>query len=205
MGRYYDLIASTWAKPITQVEGIACTNSTDGFATLANQTPQSGYVYPSATPGHLWFFNADVGTDGLPDAAAYYRAQGKIEDSIGAWRAMSADLLDDRDLQAVRPFATTLDSAYVSGSSISTVAAPSVGMALQVPLTAGGFGTSRQVTAVTGSGPYTVTLSGTVGGEAASANTVREAPGDGVHPSGVVHRDVLAAEIVAWKSRRGFV
>lgn len=204
MGRYYDLLASTWGKPVTQIEGIPASTSTDGWATLANQTPNSGKGFPTANLGHMWTFNADVGSDGLHDATRHYRTAGKIEDSIGAWRAINS-ANDDRDLWPPEAFATTLAGAYVSGNTIVTAAAPEVGSWVAVQLDTLAWSAARQVTAVTGSGPYTVTLSGTLASGAAIGKPVRNTPGDGLHPSTPIHRDRLAPEIAAWKARRGWV
>lgn len=205
---FYDLLA-LWGKPITQIECLAAVTSGDGYATVAGQTPQTGYTFGSVDAGHSWPFNADVGgASGLGDAAAYYRASGKIIGSIAPWRYGSADTTTNRDKWPVRPFSTTLAAAYVAGAtSISTVASPTVGQMITVQLDGGAYGTSRDVTAVSGAGPYTVTLNGSLHASTAAAagNTVREVWGDNIHPSGLVHRDVLAQSIIDWKVARGWV
>jgi len=204
MDTYFDLLASTFGKPVYQIEGLPATSSSDGFATVANQTPTSGYAAAGATQGHLWAFNADVGgADGLGDAAAYYRASGKIAGSIAPWRLTSADTTTGRDKWAVRPFATTLASAYASGNDIILTAAPDIGAAINMNQNTGGFGTLRTVTAVSGTGPFTVTLSGAPGTAANAGNAVQEAWGDGIHPSGTVHA-VLAQSIIDYKVTRGW-
>lgn len=210
MGRYYDLIKARWGKPITQIEGLPGTTSSDGFQTVVNQTGASGKAYPSANTGHMWYFNGDVGTDGNPDGALFYRANGYIEDSIGAWRYGAADLTTNRDKWVVRPFTTTLAAAAAqNATSLSLTASPPIGSTLYIAQAAGGFSpTGRNVKTVTGSGPFTVTFDATpvpgVGGANISA-VVQEAASEGLHPSAVMHRDVLVTAVTDWKVRRGWV
>jgi hypothetical protein len=204
---FVDFYGLLWSKPITQIECLPAVTSSNGYADVGGQTPQSGYNYGgSGTDVQAWDFNADVGgVDGLGDASAYYRAGGYIIGSIAPWRYSSVDTSTQRDLWPVRPYSSTLSSAYVSGGTIVTTDAPSLGMALAVLLDSGSYGTLRDVTAVTGSGPYTVTLTGSLGGAAAAGKTVREVWGDNIHPSGLVHRDVLQSAITDWKVARGWV
>jgi hypothetical protein len=208
--RYYNLLKSTFNKPITQIEGLPGVTSSDGFQTVGNQTAASGKGYPTASAGDMWTFNADVGTDGVPDAADYYRANGFIEDSIGAWRYVSADLTTNRHRWAVRSFTTTLAaSAAQNATSVSMTAAPTVGMTLYIAQAGGGFSAvGRNVKSVTGSGPYTVGFDATPISDAAGANNgavVQESASEGLHPSAIVHRDVLSVAITDWKTRRGWV
>lgn len=203
MSGYFDVL-KLYGKPIVQIEGFSSTTSTDGYATTANQTPQTGFDYASVDVGHLWPFNTDVGgADGLGDAAAYFRANGYITDSIAPWRYVAADLTTGRDIYAVRPFNTTLQTAYASGSSIIVNGAITAGMQVYMEQDAGGYGAGRDVNSVTGSGPYTAALNASPGTAAAIGRAVRDAWGDGVHPGPLVHRDVLAASIVDWKAARG--
>ena len=205
MVTFFDLLASEFGRPVYQVEGLPSVDSSDGFATVVNQAPKSGYVAAGATQGHLWAFNADVGgTDGLGDATAYYRANDKIAGSIAPWRLTSANTTTDRDKYAVRAFLTTLASAYISGNTVSLANPPDVGVALNMAQDAGGFGTPVTVASVSGTGPYSVTLSSSPGTASASGNAVLEAFGDTLHPSGVVH-DVLSGSIVSYKVARGWI
>lgn len=205
MSDYFDLLNTTYGKPVTQIESLSSTSSTDGYATLANMSPTNGFAYGSSNNGHAWPFNADVGgPDGLGDPAAYYRANGKIVGSIAPWRYVAADLANDRDIYPVQSFTTTLAGAYVSGSSITTTDAPTLGTDINVHLDNGSWSNPVVVTVVSGTGPYTVSVSSALGSAAAAGNTVRGVWGDGVHPSSVYHRDILAQSIIDWKISRGW-
>lgn len=208
MNEFYDLLASRFGKPVTQVECLAKTQSTDGYSTLANQTPITGATYPvldsSITYG-LWSFNADVGgADGLGDASAYYRANNKIVDSIAPWRLIAADLANNRDIAAIEPTVTTVATAYSSGTTLVTTAALNVGASVNVLLDSGSWSAIRNVNSITGTGPFTVTLDGALGGAAAVSRAVQEVWGDGVHPSAAKHA-VLQSAIVSWKQARGYL
>lgn len=204
MGRYFDLIATKFGKPITQIEGIPHTTSTDAWQTVANQTEANGKSAASTNLGHMWTFNADVGgVGGLGSPAAHYRAARKITDSIAPWRLMSADLTTNRGKLAVRPFGTTLAAAYVSGSVITTIAAPAPGSFVSMMQDSGTSGTARAVITVTGTGPYTVTVNGSLGTAASVGNVVKEVGGDGLHPSTPVYIE-LSQAIIDWKRKRGF-
>lgn len=203
METYFSLITTEWGKPITQVEILARPTSTDGYATLVNQSVSISADYPTGT---LWLFNADMGgANGLGDPAAYFRAGGYIEDSIAPWRYGSYDLINERDKLAIRPFSTTVASAYTSGSTISLTAAPTLGEALAIGNTSPFY---CYVTAVTGSGPYTVSFVQTGSTKAISAGeTARAVPHDssGLHPSPLAEVAIYAAAIVDWKIARGWV
>ena len=108
------------------------------------------------------------------------------------------------DQQSWFPFATTLASAYVSGTTLSTVAAPALGEQIVVERDGGTYSVARDVTAVSGAGPYTVTLNGQLGSAAAAGKAVRAAWGDSIHPSGPLHADVLPQPIIDWKVSRGW-
>lgn len=204
MSRYYDLLNTTYGKPITQVEGLAATLSTDGFATLANQTPQGGYTYPTASPSAIFYFNTDVGgVDGLSGSSAYYRTNAKIADSIPAWRYVSADTANDRDLYPVRPFSTTLASAYVSGTTVVLTDAPAVNEMVNMLQDSGTYGPPRVVASVTGTGPYTVVLDASPGTAAAAGKNIRAVWGDGIHPAPPLHT-LLVQSLVDWKIARGW-
>ncbi|EGD60421.1 hypothetical protein Y88_0069 [Novosphingobium nitrogenifigens DSM 19370] len=210
MGRYYTLLKSLFGKPITQIEGLPGTTTSNGFQTVAGETPASGKGYPTTSHGDMWFFNADVGIDGIPDPSTYYRTNGYIEDSVGAWRYASADLASNRPLWALRSFTTTLAAAAAqNATSVSMTAAPTVGATLYIQASDGTWSSiGRNVKTVSGSGPYTVTFDGTpisasVG--AASGAVVQEAPSEGLHPSALLHRNVLVQSMIDWKTRRGWI
>jgi hypothetical protein len=207
MGRYFGILQTNFpSKPIYQVECLPAVASTDGYQTLANQSAQTGYAFPTANLGHAWTFNADVGgADGLGDPAAYYRANNFIAGSIAPWRLSSADLANDRDLFAIRPFTTTLTSAYVSGNSIVCADAPTVGEIINMQQDAGGFGGLRVVLTVTGTGPFTVGLSGSAGTAAAIGRTVKATATDTIHPSPILHNGVLRTSLINWKTSMGYV
>lgn len=208
MNEFYDLLATRFGKPVTQVECLAKTQSTDGYSTLGNETPIFGATYPvvdSSIDYGLWSFNADVGgPDGLGDASAYYRVNNKIADSIAPWRLIAADLANNRDIVAIETTVTTVATAYASGTTLVTTAALNPGASVNVLLDSGSWSAIRNVLTVTGTGPFTVTLDGALGGAAAVGRAVQEVWGDGVHPSAAKHA-VLQNSVVAWKQARGFV
>lgn len=203
METYFNLITAEWGKPITQVEILEKPTSTDGYATLANQSVVASADYPTGT---LWLFNADVGgPDGLGDPTAYFRAGGFIEDSIAPWRYSSYDTGNNRDKLAIRPFSTTVASAYTSGSTIVLTDAPTVGAALAIGTTGIFY---AYVTAVTGSGPYTVTfVNMSATSSKAVGQNVHEIAHDasGLHPSPLLHKTVYPQSVIDWKIRRGWI
>lgn len=210
MARYYTLLKTLFGKPITQLEGLPADSTTDGFQTVGNQTGSSGKVYPSSDPGTMWYFNGDLGINGVPDPNGYYRAGGYIEDSFAPWLYVSADTGANRGKWAVRPFKTTLAAAAAqNATSVSMTAAPSVGMTIYIAQADGTYSTTgRNVKSVTGSGPYTVTFDSTpisASTGASSGAVVQESGSEGLHPSPVVHRDVLVPAVTDWKTRRGWV
>lgn len=211
MQTYLSVIRSDSGKPVTQVELLAKAASTDGYATLANQTASAqdsynGGVLGSSNP--RWSLNAAIGTNGQPDASATLRAGGYIQDSFAPWLYGSYDTGSNRDRLSLRPFATTLAAAAVqNATSFSMTAAPSVGECINIQ-TATGFADGH-VLAVTGSGPYTVTMvmlsQVPSGGAAAGAAVHAELHAqDGTHPGTPGHRDVYAQAVTAWKARRGW-
>lgn len=203
-GRYFDLLKANYAKPISQMAGLPAGSSTDGFQTLANQSAASGKNYPASTNGGMWAFNDDL-------ASGWYVSNGYIEDAlVGNWPLISYDTGANRDKTKIHPFSTTLAAAAASNAtSISTTTAPDVGRILFCQLDNGSYSSNGVVaTAVTGTGPFTVTLSGTpftsprtgpAGGRVQAAYT------EGLHPSPLTHRDVLAQSVVDWKTAKGFV
>lgn len=201
MEQYFDLMQSEWGKPITQTELLPKPTSTDGFATLANQSNDSNNIYPT---GQRWLLNADIGgADGLGDPASHFRARGDIIGSFAPWRASAYDLAGNRDKLAIRPFSTTLASAYSSGNSLVTTASPPVGEIIVV-----NAAWAATVNSVTGSGPYTVSITPHGSTSAAPlAAAVQAAAHDfaGLHPSSVAHQTLYMPAVVAWKQSRGWV
>lgn len=203
MQAYYELMTAEWGKPITQAELLALPVSSDGYATLENQTPSGPNTYPT---GQRWLLNAAIGTDGEADPAATLRAGGWIADSFAAWPLGSHDMGSNRDKLKLLPFATTLVAAAAQGAtSFSMNAAPAAGQYLSL----GGQSAFGIVTAVSGSGPYMATLSMTTtvpaGGLAEGAGvrtTLHDATG--THPGVEGHRDIYAPAVIAWKQRRGW-
>lgn len=209
LGYYRDMYAlfraalGDAAMPVIQIEGLCNSTSSNNFADLAGQTPvNAANTYPS---GLLWQFNeAAGGADGLGDAAATLRADGSIQDSIGAWRYGSYDTGSNRDKWKVLPFASTMAAAWSSGSP-SLAAAPAIGDYLS-------FANGQErglVTGVSGSGPYTATMAmftGAISPTVASGSAVNAVmSGDGVHPGSYAHKNVLHQSIIDWKTARGHV
>lgn len=206
MQTYLAILKAEWSKPITQVELLAKAQTTDGFATLANETVLTQDAYPA---GQRWQLNAAIGTNGLPDPAATLRASGHIQDSFAPWLDGSYDTGSNRDKLRLLPFNTTLAaSAVQNAASFSMTAAPTVGAYLNIAYT-GGYADGHVLT-VTGAGPYTVAMIMTsqVGVSGApSGAVVREQfhALDGTHPGGPAHRDTYGGiSTVAWKQRRGW-
>ncbi|MDG5489257.1 hypothetical protein NYR55_11590 [Sphingomonas sp. BGYR3] len=187
--------------PVTQVEMIALPASTDGYATLANQTPTAPNTYPT---GVRWQVNEAIGgPDGLGSPSAELRADGSIRGSFAPWRYGSADTAADRDLLPVQSFTTTVAAAYGGSGNITLTDAPLVGHYLAVGGAAFHYGV---VTSVTGTGPYVVGIIWQ-GGQAAKAvgNPVRAtAHGSGLHP-GPFHHAIMAQAVIDWKISRGWV
>lgn len=205
MAAYYDLLNSSYGKPITQIESLSSTSSTDGYTTTTNQSPTTGFAYGASNLGYAWPFNADVGgPNGLGDPTAYYRANGYIMGSIAPWRYVALDLADDRDIYPVQAFNTTLAADYVSGSSLSLTASPPLGAAINVNRDSGTWSTPVIVTSISGTGPYTVGVSSALGSAAAAGKAVRAVWGDNVHPSVPTHV-ILSQSIIDWKISRGWV
>ena len=211
MTAYFQMLKDEFAKPIYVVEGIANSTSTDGYQTVANQTGAVGCVYNSGgANGDLWTYNADVGgPDGLGDPTAYFRAQGLIAGSFAPWRQGSADSGANRDKLSImnRSYASTVASAYASGTTVTLTDAPSIGDVVNIRKNDGGF-FSVLISTVTGAGPYTCTFInlGTIGA-ASAGNVVRasEHDGAGLHPSPIAHYAVYRPAVIAWKQLRGFV
>lgn len=206
----YTLWRTTLNKPtlpVMQTEMLPYPSSSDGFNSLANQAGSTASaVYPT---GARWTTNAAIGgPDGLGDPAATLRADGSIQSSVGLWRASAYDLTTNRDKLKVRSFSTTLAAAWTTGASLSMTDAPTVGMYLSVFDATQGTETVL-VTAVTGSGPYTVTVNHNTqplpGGGMPSGSAVRDTwHGGGLHPGPNAHSDYKAM-IVGWKIAQGWV
>lgn len=205
MQAYYTLMRTEWGKPIIQAELLAKATTTDGFATLGNQVNQSQDAYPA---GQRWLLNAAIGTDGVADPAAALRASGHIDGSFAAWPYGSYDSGANRGKLKLKTFTTTLAaSAAQNAVSFSMTAAPTVGDYLNI-VTAAGFADGH-VTAVTGSGPYAVTMNMTsvvgVGGAPSGAVVHAQAHAlDGTHPGLIAHRDDYPQAVTAWKTARGW-
>lgn len=191
----YRLLFSVWRDavgtaetPCYQAEMLPYPSSTDGFATLVNQTVPANFTYPT---GVRWQINADIGgADGLGDAAANLRADDTIQGSFAPWRISAADLDDDRDKLSVRAFNTTLAADYSGSGSLSLTAAPPVGDYLS--LVGGGNTAGFIVTSVTGSGPFSVTGvffngNGTAFTTGAALRSIWHDIG-GLHPGPFAHR-----------------
>lgn len=204
MVNYFSLMKNEWGKPIVQMELLPKPTSTDGFATLVNQTPTAGNDdYPS---GQRWQLNADIGSDGIADPTKYFRVNGYIDDSFAPWLQTAYDLSSNRDKLAIRPYNSTLAASYSSGGSISLNAAPNVGETL-IFVQSGSVKFDALVSAVSGSGPYTVTFTNLSTTSALNSGDVVQASYHdkaGLHPSTIAHRDYYAQEVIAWKKRRGF-
>jgi hypothetical protein len=205
MASYFSLMKTEWSKPIIQAELLPRPASSDGFQTLANQSVLSGsYDYPN---GKLWKLNADIGTDGVADATTYFRDNGYIDDSFAPWLQTSYDTGSNRDKLAIRPFNTTLASAYASGSTVSLTAAPTVGECI-IFVSGGVVKFDAMVTGVSGTGPYTVTFVSLSTTAALNSGDVCQAAfhdKGGLHPSTIGHRDYYKTEVINWKKRRGWV
>lgn len=204
MAGYYSRLTTEWGKPIIQSEMMPKAASTNGFADLSGQGPDpTADAYPA---GQRWLFNADVGTNGVADPTTYFRINGYIGDSFAPWLRTCYDTGSNRDKVSIRPFNTTVAGAYVSGSSISLTAAPTVGEIL-IFVQGGVVKFDALVSAVSGAGPFTVTftsLSATAGlnpGDVAQAAWPTK---DGLHTGTIGHRDAYALEVIAWKIRRGW-
>lgn len=111
-----------------------------------------------------------------------------------------------------RAFNATLTADYTSGLTIQLSAAPQIGEALVVGAGTASAAKPQFVTAVSGTGPYTVTLfaglvvpgtSSTVATQTAGVVVKAAGTGDGLHASPLVHIE-LAAAIVAAKTAGKF-
>ncbi len=187
---------------VCQIECTPSTSTSDNWATDTNQTPTAAVDYST---GIQWQFNEAVGgTDGLGDANATLRADGSIQSSIGIWRYCAGDTSTKRDKGAVQAFNTTLAADWSSGNP-SLNASPAVGSVLS-------FGAKQEaayVTAVSGSGPYTATvtiMSGAISPTITAGGNVRAVLAfDGVHPSAYAHKSVMHQGLIDWKTAQGYV
>lgn len=207
----YRLLAAVWRAavgapetPIYQAEMLSYPQTTDGFATLANQTLSAGNTYPT---GVRWLINADIGgADGLGDAAANLRADGTIQGSFAPWRVSAADLTSNRHRLSVLPFNTTLAADYAGSGTLSLGAAPTLGAYLS--LVGGGNTSDLVVIGVSGTGPYTVTAVFTSGtGIAYTTGAVlREMWHDvgGLHPGPLAHLAYAEDSLVPLKLALGW-
>lgn len=198
MQNYWTTLATELGnKPITQIAMLPYPASTDGYATLANQTPAAN----NGIGQNRWNFN---------DALAAGTFSPQVQDFFEPWRKVSYDLTTNRDKLRIPgmgdlTYNTTVASDYSGSGTISLTAQPTIGMTLSF-----GPGTfTAFVSAVTGTGPYTATIA-PVGGSltAVTAGTsVREIlhDGGGLHPSATTHRDRLTPSVIEWKTARGWV
>lgn len=207
MQTYLAILKTENSKPITQIELLPKATTTDGYATLGNMACGAHDAYPS---GQRWLLNTAIGgANGLGDPAATLRASGHIDGSFAPWLNGSYDLTTNRDKQKLRAFNTTLAaSAAQNATSFSMVASPALGEYLNIAYT-GGYADGH-VTAITGSGPYTVTMAmtsniGASGAPSAAVVRAQEHALDGTHPGSLAHKDDYAQAVTGWKTARGWV
>lgn len=208
----YEALASIWrdavgdeTTPIYQAEILGTANSTDGYATVGNQSVSGANDYPT---GVKWLANVDIGgADGLGDASAYLRANGTIQGSFAPWRVSAEDLTTQRDLFSVRAFTTTLASNYSGTGDVELTDEPALGdyLSLFDGTNAAGF----IVKAVSGTGPYTVSAQFRSGGGTSflAANTdVQSIWHDllGIHPGPLAHVAYMNDALVPFKIALGY-
>lgn len=182
--------------------------STDGFQTVANQTPRAAAdIYPT---GARWQFNAAMEDGGE------LRADGTITAHVSLWPVASADSTTNRDKFAVRPFNTTLTSTYTGTGNLFMAAAPPLGAWLTI-IDGTTVYSGAQVTAVSGTGPYEVSMgipgsptisSGAIVQErwidGSGTGTLGTTLQNGVHPSALAHV-LYSQKWIDTKVAQGFV
>lgn len=214
---YWQLLRSQFSgTTITQAELLPRPSTTDGFQTLGNQTfaddsskwytGDYATVYGSNPNAQRWLLNLDIGgQSGDADSASYARSNGYIDDSFAPWKNASYDTSTNRDKWSLRPFTTTLSSGYTANAlSMVTVDAPTLGEVLVVDPNSTMFFTI--VTAVSGTGPYTVTLTAGKNATYSAGTLVTSAMASdsgGLHPGTVAHI-IIDQAVIDWKNARGF-
>jgi hypothetical protein len=183
-------------KPIIQVALLPCPNASTNFDALANEASGSF----NGIGQNRWNFNDNIASY-MPQIAGY----------IEPWKLSSYDLTTNRDKLAIQAYSSTLAAAYSGSGTISLTAAPRVGAQLLV----NGFPGNTTAAwaaialAVTGSGPYTVTMQVDGGAFAAlgAGSVVIESLHDAaaLHPSAWAHANLYPAAIVSWKQANGWV
>lgn len=171
-------------------------SSTDRFSSLAGQTVTGGSLDSTTTlvGGALWQFNNELVTG--------YSSVFGYNGYIDVWDAVSYDTGANRQYWAVPSFTATVSSNYATtSSSIVLSAAPAVGELLVFD--PGNTNGIANAVSVSGTGPYTVSLSAHL----SVAYTTGTAVGatytsDGTHPSPTAHA-LLAAKLIAWKNSLG--
>jgi len=197
MKAYSDLLRTEFgaAIPIHQTTVICKGSTTTGWSTAAGTTPNG------ATLAQGFGFNAQLQTD---------LVGGKFVSYIDT--ASIAGDTSDKSKWAVHPFQTTLAADYVSLAttcSLVSVTGLSVGDGLIIdPLglvsqSNPGNGIGSFVIGITGTGPYTVTLS------SPRAYTVNPTAGtqvngeytrDGTHPNASMHK-LMAVAVTKWAEK----
>lgn len=187
---------------VTQAEMLAYpTGTTDGFQTVANQTLTAANTYPT---GQRWQANEAIGKGVLlGDATAEFRADGSIQHSVAAWRALSADAADDRDRLAIPAAATTLAADWSGSGPVQITSLIEPGT--YVYISEGGSYRQGVLRTRSGSGPYTydITLTGGSGSFTAAGAVVQPFWG-GLHPSPRGHKKIADDIIGPYKQARGW-
>ena len=189
--------------PVYQAEMLPYASSTDGYATLGNQSTTAANTYSTGT---RWLLNSDIGgPDGDGDPTANLRADGTIQASFAPWKETAHDLTTNRDKFSVRAFNTTLAATYSGSGTVSLTAEPTVGDSLFIK--DGATEGACIVLSYTGTGPYLVTplwVAGS-GSTYTSGSTVRSIWHDnnGLHP-GPLAFDEYMTSLTALKVALGF-
>lgn len=208
----YRLLAEVWRgavgtpeTPFYQAEMLPRpVSSTDGFATVENQTVAADDAYPS---GSRWTINAATGgPDGLGDPMAELRADGTIQGSFAPWQISAVDLTTNRDKLAPRPLNGVLTSAYSGSGPILMDISPPIGDYLS--MVGGGNTAAFIVLSVSGTGPYSVTGTFFTGSGIAfsSGAAIRSMWHDfvGLHPGPFAHRAYALESLVPFKVALGW-
>jgi hypothetical protein len=171
------------------------TAANTAFDSYTNQTPiNSAYTYPS---GNVWTVNAGITSGSYSSYLNTFIDLNPYASGVGT---------SYPDRWFVPSFTTTLAANASSGaSSVSTNAAPNVGDCMAIDsgnasVDSDGSQYGLVVSAVTGSGPYTVALGngGTLSANHSSGASVTEQfSKDGLHPGQCGHIAMAAAIISA--------
>jgi hypothetical protein len=191
-------LASMWRgaigvenAPLYWVGMVAEPTSTDIFQTVENQSPSGAQaVFPTGT---RWTFNA-----AHESPTGELRLDGTVTDSVPLWPVSSVSA-EVRDRFKVRPFTSVLTSPYSGTGPMFMADAPPVGAWIGFDAD-GSLELGNIVQAVTGSGPYEVSISIPGSPSIPSGAIVQERWNDGgVHPSPLAHtlyRDAIIAKKV---------